>query len=229
MGTNLFLYINLIKTIDYQLFFWYDLGNNRGGYKMKKINRKRLNNKGFTLVELLAVVVILALVMGIAASSMLSTMNSSRKSTLHSAAQTAATNLNNWVGEDAIVTVAADKKLGNTFIEKSQTGDWICLGNADIAEIDNADGNEGLTADLVTALGLNETDIKIDAGGTFAKEVITAGSEADPTCSALRYNKNSGGYEIVLVAEDDGKYYVAGDTFHYAYSRATGPNTQIAD
>ena len=42
MVINLFLYINLIKTIDYQLFFWYDLDNNRGGYEMKKINRKRL-------------------------------------------------------------------------------------------------------------------------------------------------------------------------------------------
>ena len=76
---------------------------------------KKLNNKGFTLIELLAVIVILALVMGIAATSMLSTMNNSRKSTLHSAAQTAASNLNNWVVEDQLATTANDQRVGNNF------------------------------------------------------------------------------------------------------------------
>ena len=54
---------------------------------MKKLNRKRLNNKGFTLVELLAVVVILAVVMGIAATSVLSSMNNSRKGSLVNSAE----------------------------------------------------------------------------------------------------------------------------------------------
>ena len=80
-------------------------------------NMRKLNKKGFTLVELLAVVVILALVMGIAATSMLSTMNSSRKNTLHSAAQTAATNLNNWIADDMLATTTSDQKLGNDFIK----------------------------------------------------------------------------------------------------------------
>lgn len=53
---------------------------------MEKINRKRLNNKGFTLIELLAVVVILAVVMGIAMTSVLSSMNNSRKGSLENSA-----------------------------------------------------------------------------------------------------------------------------------------------
>ena len=37
MEINLFLFINLRKTIDYQLFFCYYLVNNRGGYEYEKI------------------------------------------------------------------------------------------------------------------------------------------------------------------------------------------------
>ena len=46
---------------------------------MKKIYRKRLNNKGFTLVELLAVIVVLAIVMGIAAVAITNVLDSTRK------------------------------------------------------------------------------------------------------------------------------------------------------
>lgn len=52
--------------------------------RLKNINRRKLNNKGFTLIELLAVVVILAIVMGIAATSVLNSINNSRKSSLYS-------------------------------------------------------------------------------------------------------------------------------------------------
>ena len=41
---------------------------------------KKLNKKGFTLVELLAVIVVLAFVMVLAAPSVLSSMNSARQS-----------------------------------------------------------------------------------------------------------------------------------------------------
>lgn len=51
---------------------------------------KKLNNKGFTLIELLAVIVILAVVMGVAATSVLSAMNNSRKSQLQNSAASAA-------------------------------------------------------------------------------------------------------------------------------------------
>ena len=51
---------------------------------------RKLNNKGFTLIELLAVIVILAVVMGVAATSVLSAMNNSRRSSLQNSAQSAA-------------------------------------------------------------------------------------------------------------------------------------------
>ena len=51
---------------------------------------KRLNRKGFTLVELLAVIVILAIVMGITLVTVLPTLQKSRQSAYELTAQTAA-------------------------------------------------------------------------------------------------------------------------------------------
>lgn len=193
---------------------------------MKKIDRKRLNNKGFTLVELLAVVLILSLVMGIAATSMLSTMNSSRKSTLHSAAQTAATNLNNWIADDMLATTTNEQKLGNDFVKATQTtapNTWICLGSSSIADI----SNKGTPATLLNVLGLNDEDIVISttSPGDAGSYTITDNT----TCSALRYNSSTGGYEFFLNAKNGGKYYVASSDDNYAFSRASASNKKIND
>lgn len=51
---------------------------------------KRLNRKGFTLIELLAVIVILAVIMVIASTSVLTSMNESKKKSLLNSAQSAA-------------------------------------------------------------------------------------------------------------------------------------------
>lgn len=200
---------------------------------MKKVNNKKLNNKGFTLIELLAVIVILALVMGIAATSMLTTMNNSRKSTLHSAAQTAAANLNNWVVEDQLATTANDQRVGNDFVTNTQgtnANTWICLNDARINQITN----KGSQTSLVKALQLNENDIVISentpslSDGTYT---ITSnkGTVTDNTCSALRYNSSTGAYEFLLVARNGGKYYVASETNNYAFSRAANANVSLAD
>lgn len=200
---------------------------------MEKINRKRLNNKGFTLVELLAVVVILALVMGLAVTSMLGVMNSSRQSTLHSAAQTAASNLNNWVVEDQLATIATNQMLGNSFVTYTQVtmaNKWVCLDNTNIKNINN----KNKTTTLLAALGFNNEDIVISAKTpTISSGAYTITSNnatlTSNTCSALRYNTSTGGYEFLLVARNGGKYYVASETNNYAFSRASKPNVSIAD
>lgn len=193
---------------------------------MRKLNVKRLDNKGFTLIELLAVIVILAIVMGISATSVLNSINNSRMSSLHSTAQNAANTLNTWVAEDMLVTNNNDKKLGDDFVRASQTGDWICLGN--IGNIKN----RGSSASLAKALSLTTEDLKLTGtaprlqNGAYTINITS-------TCSALRYNTSTGGYEILLVAVNGGKYYVSTNgtngANNFAFSRASGTGVKLTD
>ena len=206
--------------------------------KMLKMirNRKKLDNKGFTLIELLAVIVILAIVMGISANNILNSINQSRKSSLHSTAQNAANNLNTWISEDMIQTDNAQKKLGDDFISGSQDGEWHCI--AEFTSI----VNKGKAASLMNALSLNTKDLVLT---TSSVPVVASGKTPTPTvkgvdtgstCSALRYNSSTGGYEILLVAKNGGKYYVSADGYaaadankNYAFSRASEAGTDIND
>lgn len=201
-----------------------------------KRNKKRLDNKGFTLIELLAVIVILAIVMGISANSVLNSINQSRKSSLHSTAQNAANNLNTWISEDMIVTDNAQKKLGDDFISDSQDNEWHCI--AEFTSI----VNKGKAASLMNALSLNTKDLVLT---TSSVPVVASGKTPTPTvkgvdtgstCSALRYNSSTGGYEVLLVAKNGGKYYVSADGYaaadankNYAFSRASEAGTDIND
>ena len=215
--------------------------------KMIRKNRKKLDNKGFTLIELLAVIVILAIVMGISANSVLNSINSSRKSSLYSAAQNAANSLNTWISEDMIQTDNGLKKLGDDFINNSQDGKWHCLAGL---KIRNADGQTGEpTVELTKALSLNKKDVDLTPTKTDGSTNVPAtpvathptvtGKEGEGTCSALRYNSSTGGYEVLLVAINGGKYYVSADKYalddathhnrNYAFSRASEPGTDISD
>ena len=90
-------------------------------------NSKKLNNKGFTLIELLAVVVILAIVMGIVGVTVLNPINSTRRSSLYSASSNVSHNLNTWFTEDMVVIDSSMKRLGQDFLDRTMSGDWICL------------------------------------------------------------------------------------------------------
>lgn len=184
--------------------------------RLKNINRRKLNNKGFTLIELLAVVVILAIVMGIAATSVLNSINNSRKSSLYSTAQNAANTLNTWISEDMIVTDNDKKKLGDAFVTSSQTNSWICFDET--TQITNGGNGEAF---LYAALGLSKNDILID-NSKSAPTATTA--SATVNCSAYRYNKSTGAYEVLLVAKPNGKFWVSNNgtngANNYAFSRA---------
>lgn len=182
---------------------------------------KRLNNKGFTLIELLAVIVILAIVMGIAGTSILNSISNSRKSSLHSAAQTYASNINTWATEDTLIQTDSHRKLGDTFeklIKVTNKGKWVCLGAA--GNITNG----GTATTLINALGISAADVITTGTAINAKAVPTTSS-----CSSIRYNESAGAYEIMLNAQTGGKYYVTTDTSHYAFSRAATYYTNITD
>ena len=88
---------------------------------------KKLNSKGFTLVELLAVIVILALVLVLTIPNVLNAMNNSRISSIHSKAKSVA----NWYSEsilaDGLTTNEADKIIP-TAIANQITSSWKCIG-----------------------------------------------------------------------------------------------------
>ena len=215
--------------------------------RLKNINRRKLNNKGFTLIELLAVVVILAIVMGIAATSVLSSINNSRSSTLLSTAQNDANQLNTWASEDALATeignmhIGTDSKFYEAVVSGNNAGKWVCLN--DNLTVNNGGSKVG----ILTALGLkgaadgttgdNKGDIVVnDTSKPDVKNGETPDTKAGTTatrgtCSAVRYNTKIGAYEILLTANKQGKYYVAkdGDSKNYAFSRASAYATQIGD
>lgn len=218
--------------------------------KMIRKNRKKLDNKGFTLIELLAVIVILAIVMGISAQSVLTSINNSRKSSLYSAAQTAANQLNQWVTEDAVVSEEGQKMLGQDFVVATQQtwpNEWFCLDtkvtSADISyNVKTIRNRNGKTTEpdvsLLTALGINKKDIVLRSGegNSMVNEALpditkvpveSVEDKKGNTCSSLRYNTQTSAYEILLIAKNGGKYYVTTDKNHYAFSRATDYNKLI--
>ena len=196
--------------------------------------RKRLNNKGFTLVELLAVVVILAIVMGISANAVLTSINNSRKSSLYSAVQNAANTINTWATEDAMTVNNNEKMLGDAFVKavsSTNAGSWVCLNNGSVSKIVNRAADGQPNTSLLTVLGVSSNDIKTDGTAPVATGYTTVIGESPTACSAIRYNKSTGGYELLFIANtgNGGKYYVPTDKNHYAFSRASGPYTLITD
>ena len=189
-----------------------------------KINK--LNKKGFTLIELLAVVVILAIVMGISGSSVINSMNRARRSSLLSAAQSAANKINEWVAEDELTYTDSERILGNAFVSyiasDSAKEKWKCLSSL---SNEGAGKNSNISAsDLYNKLGLSENDFN------FTGEA-PSGTTAPTTtnCSSIRFSEKSGSYEILLVAKSGGKYYVNADgsSKNFAFNKAVAYATAL--
>ena len=119
---------------------------------------KKLNRKGFTLVELLAVIIILAIVVGITIPAVLTTISSTRDKAFQTAADAAA----NWFEREYQAW-----QVGDTTIAKVDAAfTAVCVnGNNLKCTTDTA-----LTDAAIKAAGLKTTDvnassskIKIDA------------------------------------------------------------------
>lgn len=81
---------------------------------------KKLNKKGFTLVELLAVIVVLALLMVVAASSIGTALENSKKSALKTEAQKVLTS----VAQDAVTQNMLDNSKATYIVEPTSEGDY---------------------------------------------------------------------------------------------------------
>lgn len=128
---------------------------------------KRLNKKGFTLVELLAVIVILALLMVVAASSIGSALDNSRKKTLKIAAQKF---LNDNYSD------AQSKKLMNATVDSTVNIDKDDYTGS--ITFDSTTGN--ITAYCIT---ISKYNIEVSAEGLDKDGVPTVGEPVEGKCS----------------------------------------------
>ena len=97
---------------------------------------KKLNRKGFTLVELLAVIVILAIVVGITMVTILPTLENSRKKAFDTAVET----ISNYIQDQHDMSLLSEDLRGSTY-------------NSAVGEATEGDGNTG---NLLTTTGYNK-------------------------------------------------------------------------
>ena len=113
---------------------------------------KRLNRKGFTLVELLAVIIILAIVVGITIPAVLNTINSSRKQ----AAQTATDIAANWIAEQYTILSISPSDANSAWSGicgangSGCANKTITMSSASAAETAFVEGSGFKTADVGT-------------------------------------------------------------------------------
>jgi len=139
---------------------------------------RKLNRKGFTLVELLAVIVILAIVVGITLVTVLPTLKSSRQEAFELTAQTAA----DYLEKQYQLTL-----VGNV------SGDTL-----EMTEIPTAD--TALTAADFTRAGLKSENYVIGAG----KSTWRINTSTGRACVKLTANTEGEYYDAEGIAQSTG-------------------------
>ena len=150
---------------------------------------KKLNNKGFTLVELLAVIIILAIVVGISIPAVLTTTTKAKESAFKSAANSVAT----WVDSQYQIIQSGLDGTGLATLDPNFSNTNAC----------------GATASNCTATsGKSLSTTASGAAGTAAKAFITAaGLKADNIASVtVKINAATGRSCVTLVAKAGGEY-----------------------
>ena len=148
---------------------------------------KRRNSKGFTLVELLAVIVILAILMVSAGAGVMATMNNSKINTFKNEALTAVNSAENMYSE-----ISMTSSISTEYLKTSKNGDYqgLCV------TLSGLYNNGFLNKDLSTYGGLILIEVPYD--GTAAKYNVWMhngqygifGVEKN-YINKLKYNKNN--------------------------------------
>ena len=131
---------------------------------------KKLNRKGFTLVELLAVIVILAIVVGITMVTILPTLENSRKKAFDTAVET----ISNYIQDQKDMSLLSADLRGSTY-------------NSAIGEAESGDGSTG---NLLTTTGYskNITAIKWKVENGVVKIDCATANESGDYRQSSNYN-----------------------------------------
>ena len=137
---------------------------------------KKLNKKGFTLVELLAVIVILALLIVIVANTALPALNSSKLRTLETYAKR--------VAEEAKTVYTTDCVLTNN-TGASATGNCASSHSWSITDIMGADAaNNGYSSALTISYSNNVVTINGTVEDTKNNNTVTITNSVTGTATA---------------------------------------------
>lgn len=154
---------------------------------LKLFNKKKKDDKGFTLVELVIVIAILAILVGLLAPQYVKYVDKSRKSA-------DATNIENVVS--AIKVAAADEDFGGLaegayIVTLSSKGMTVTGPNTSLT---TADGKGALTAALIEYMGAaKENEIIYETGKAEFKNVVLKSSKWTPATPSATATVSSTG------------------------------------
>lgn len=146
---------------------------------------KKLNKKGFTLVELLAVIIILALVVGITIPLVLTTSNGAKRSTFQSTANTLADWIKNQYDAISLSGLGTEVTVSSEFAT-------LCGSNGEKCIVGATDSIAG------TVLRANANAAFLTAGGLKPKNYYEFAIAIDGTTGAVC---------VKMSMSTDGEYY----------------------
>lgn len=139
---------------------------------------KKLNNKGFTLVELLAVIIILAIVVGLTIPSILSTVDSSKKKSASAITESAS----QWIADQYSILAIEPASVNSAFTGVCGSTGSSCL-TASYKATKTSDAFSAPAKAFLDTVGIKVADIdsfevKINSNGSacFKMTVSTTGA-----------------------------------------------------
>lgn len=143
---------------------------------------KKTNNKGFSLVELIIVIAIMAILAGAIAPALIKYIDKSRKSNDVSSAKTIKTAIETALGTESVY----ETLTASTSVTKIT----ILPGQSTAATTGTPDGTKGTNAIYVQLNGAEESNLVANGAATIADCAKAIGSNIGEKTPKTKYKKN---------------------------------------